>query len=247
MYLKCSIGKRLFCDVKRKRFAIFGLGNPGKQFMQTRHNIGFDVVDHIAQSYGIQLESFICDSKYTIGTFGPHEIYIAQPQTFMNLSGRAVRGFTDKFKIFHENVIVIYDDLSLSLGSLRVKNRGSSGGQNGIEDVIKHMGQSSRFARLRFGIGSPPPHLNFKEFVLKKFNHEEMKLINPTIVRTKECIEYIMTNGIHQTMTRYNKSFEEFYEYEEQERIKKLQRQKEKEEKEKNLSTSTTPTTTTLD
>lgn len=137
------------------------------------------------------------------------KVVLAQPQTYMNLSGRAVRGVTDFLKIYHSNTLVVYDDVAFPLGTVRLRVRGSSGGQKGVADVLSHLGKTSRFVRVRVGIGAPPDTVDRKDWVLKRFREEEKEAVARAMQRTIQCIDTVMEKGVAIAMNEYNRGDEE--------------------------------------
>jgi len=202
----------------RNRFAIFGLGNYGASFTSTRHNFGARVLE--ALSYHLKIPFPLSSSKHhcsyaEILEDPPHslkrKIYLVQPQSFMNVCGHPVRTFTENFKILHKNVIVVYDDLDLSLGTVRLRNRGSDGGHNGLKSVTKQMGRDSRFIRVRLGIGRPE-NGDIVKYVLNPFREDELKLVALTAERAAQSILTILNQGLEISMNQYNKTAEQFME-----------------------------------
>ncbi|PRP79389.1 peptidyl-tRNA hydrolase [Planoprotostelium fungivorum] len=211
------------------RYGVFGLGNPGDKYKLTRHNVGFMVIDKLAEKYDINVTNNKCNALLSnCWKYNDKAVWLGKPQTFMNLSGGSVRGAVGVHRIPKENVIVIYDDLHLPLGTLRVKDNGSSGGQNGVEDVINHLGKSAKFVRLRFGIGSEFSNSNREKYVLQKFTPDQEDLLKATIERAVLCVESIIDLGLDKTMNLFNKSQED-YEKNEKDKIK---REKEKAKRE---------------
>jgi PTH1 family peptidyl-tRNA hydrolase len=184
---------------------IVGLGNPGKQYDRTRHNIGFNTIDILAKSWGISLN----ETKKFQGIFGEgmtpanRKIRLLKPQTFMNLSGQSVRATIDWYKIEPEKVLVVYDDMDLGLGRLRLRQSGSAGGHNGMKSIISHLG-TSEFPRLRIGIGKQDKDRDTISHVLGKFTPDETETVNLVLDLVCEAIEYSLRRGIAQTMNVYN-------------------------------------------
>ena len=186
------------------QWLIVGLGNPGKQYEATRHNVGFAALDTLAQELGIRLNRLKFQSLYGLGQIGGQKVMLLKPQTFMNRSGQAVRDAAQFFKIPPERVLVIFDDVSLAPGKLRVRRGGSDGGHNGIKDIIYQL-QSDRFPRIKIGVGSPP-HADFDlaDWVLSGFAQSDKKLIEPAIESAAGAAAEIVTKGMDETMNRYN-------------------------------------------
>ncbi|MEL6307360.1 MAG: aminoacyl-tRNA hydrolase [Chloroflexota bacterium] len=185
------------------KFLIVGLGNPGRQYAKTRHNAGFVVVDEIARRHN--LTSFTEERKaLTVsGRIGNHSVILAKPQTYMNLSGESVRALMDYYNIDLMNLIVIYDDLDLPLGTLRLREGGGHGGQNGVRNIIKHAGTKD-FARVRFGIGRPAGKMRARDYVLQKFSNDDALLANKVMETAANAVEFWLDEGIKHAMSRFN-------------------------------------------
>lgn len=182
---------------------IVGLGNIGDKYCFTRHNAGFMVVDRMAVANNL---SFKNDSKLKslitkLRLFG-EDILLIKPTTFMNLSGEAVRAVMDYYKIKIEDVLIIYDDISLELGKIRFRASGSDGGHNGIKSVIKHFGTKD-FARLKIGIG-PQPNIPSENFVLQNFLPDQLTALKEVINRAVEAVEFYFDNGIEKSQNKFN-------------------------------------------
>ena len=184
---------------------IIGLGNPGSKYENTRHNIGFAVVSHLADKHSFSGKS---ESKFNAlvgkGKIGSEDAVIMQPLTYMNLSGQAVSAVMNFYKIQKEDILVVYDDLSLDLGIMRFRANGSDGGHNGIKSIIQHLGGDKNFARLKVGIGPQPKFMASENFVLQKFSSEETKHLGKIVPICTESIEFYIKNGISDSMNRYN-------------------------------------------
>lgn len=186
---------------------IIGLGNPGKKYEKTRHNIGFRAIDEIAANFQFPNFNFqkIFNAEISKGEIAGQKVILAKPQTFMNNSGIAVKKLIKNLKLEIKNLIVIHDDIDLPLGKIRiVKNRGAAG-HKGVESIIKEI-ETKNFVRFRIGIqpknGKPK---NPEKFVLERFNKGEEKIINEVIKKIAEAIEFFLTEGAEKTMTKYNK------------------------------------------
>lgn len=184
------------------KYLIVGLGNIGSEYTETRHNIGFKVVEYVADSYNLSFQSdryaHSCSYKLKGRT-----IILIKPTTYMNLSGKAVRYHMEKHNIPIENILIISDDKDLPLGSIKLKSQGSGGTHNGLNHIIETL-DSSYFSRLRFGIGNDFAQGYQVEYVLGTFSPEEHECIKPVIVNTKEIIESFVLQGIQRTMNLYN-------------------------------------------
>lgn len=183
---------------------IVGLGNPGMQYAATRHNIGFEVIDSIAETYNIS----VIKNKYKAligdGNIAGEKVILMKPQTYMNLSGEAVKACMEFHKISQEDLIVIYDDVSLEVGQLRIRKSGSAGGHNGIKNIIAQIG-TQEFPRVRFGVGEKPAGWDLANYVLGRFPEEEMKIVGPRIMDAVKATEMMIKSGIDKAMNNYNK------------------------------------------
>ena len=174
-------------------FLIVGLGNPGMEYEDTRHNIGFKVVDNIAKEYNIEINRQKFKGIYGEGFIDGKKVMLLKPTTYMNLSGESVREVVDFYNLENEEVLVIYDDISLETGSLRIREKGSAGGHNGIKSIIAHLG-SDVFPRIKVGVGQPTGDL--VKHVLGRFSKEEIDVLNQSIeVSTKAAKEIIKTDA----------------------------------------------------
>lgn len=180
------------------------LGNPGNKYKMTRHNIGFMFADRIAEKYSL---SFSLNSKFDAeiakANISDTDVLIAKPQTFMNLSGRAVRKIMNFYKININDLFVVFDDISLNLGTIRFRAKGSDGGHNGVKSVILETG-SDAFNRLKIGIGPQPKFMKSESFVLANFEKENLELLKNTIEKSVEAFEFYLSDGIQQAQNKYN-------------------------------------------
>lgn len=192
-----------------ERYLIVGLGNPGREYENTRHNVGFRCVDALAQAHGLvyaakkQSKARVAD-----GLVAGQRVLLARPQTFMNLSGGAVQGLMAFYKIPPERLMVILDDLDLPPGTLRIRSKGGSGGHRGLTDIIQRLGTQD-FARIRFGIGRPPGQMDPAAFVLLPFTGDEQSAADQTAQRVVKTVETWLTEGIDTAMNRFNGTAEE--------------------------------------
>lgn len=185
-------------------YIIAGLGNPTKQYENTRHNAGFGVIDHLAEKYGIAVRQAGYKGLYGTGYIEGNKVMLLKPQTFMNLSGESIRAAADFFKIdFEEELIVVYDDISLPPGQLRVRGKGSAGGHNGIKNIILHMG-TQKFPRVKVGVGEKPSGFDLADYVLGHFSAEEQKQMNRAFECASEAVVSIITEGIDRAMNQFN-------------------------------------------
>lgn len=182
--------------------AIVGLGNPGRRYRGTRHNLGRDVVDRVAQKLGLQLEEdgFARTAR---GQFGRAPVLLAIPETYMNVSGQAVAEIVRRRRVKPENLLIVYDDLDLSVGRLRLRPANGAGGHNGIRSIIEELGTKA-FPRLRVGIGRPPAGVDPEEFVLQRFTSEERTVIDEAVERAANAALAVVSDGLDAAMNRVN-------------------------------------------
>ena len=185
------------------KFLIVGLGNPGREYAETRHNVGFHVIDALAQRHN--LTNFTSERKALTASLRikGQSVILAKPQTYMNLSGESVRALMDYYKVDVDHLIVIHDDLDLPFGTLRLRNTGGHGGQNGVRNIILHSG-SKEFARVRFGIGRPPGKMKARDYVLHKFQGDDVITANQIVETACNAVELWLEEGIGLAMSRYN-------------------------------------------
>jgi peptidyl-tRNA hydrolase, PTH1 family len=180
--------------------AIVGLGNPGGEYAGTRHNVGFDVIDEVARRWGAKLKAW--KSVAALAVVPTHGVVLAEPTTFMNLSGEAVQRISDFYDIQPSEVLVVVDDVNLPLGRLRLRAAGSAGGHNGLRSVIQYMGPA--FARLRIGVGRGDPAWDLADHVLARFEREERPAVEEAIGRAADAAELFVAEGIDPAMNRFN-------------------------------------------
>lgn len=184
-------------------YLIVGLGNPGSKYARNRHNIGFRVVDALADRFNCEIETDKHKGLIGKGVIGGEKVIFAKPLTYMNLSGECVRSVVDFYKIPVENVIVVFDDISLDVGKLRIRKKGSAGGHNGIKSIIAHLG-SDAFPRLKFGVGDKPKGMDLADYVLGNFQGEDEEVLSEAIKRACEGVECMVTEGYDAAMNKYN-------------------------------------------
>ncbi|MCX7919442.1 MAG: aminoacyl-tRNA hydrolase [bacterium] len=181
---------------------VVGLGNPGIRYSNTRHNLGFMVVDRLAEQLGIPLRQHQCHSLTGKGKLGVEEIVLAKPLTYMNQSGIAVRELLHRLQLSPSSLIVISDDFHLPLGKLRIRRQGTSGGHHGLESIAEQLG-TTQFMRVRIGIGKPEGN-EVVDFVLSEFSAQEMEQITLGVMKAAEAVMVIIKYGITQAMNQYN-------------------------------------------
>ena len=184
---------------------IVGLGNPGIEYQFTPHNLGFLTIDRLAEQLGTQVDNRHCRAITGRGRIGDQEVVLAKPETFMNLSGLSVRELATEYEIQPENdLIVIYDELDLPFGSLRVRQRGSAAGHNGMKSVIGAM-DTQEIMRVRLGIGPDTPIRDGKSYVLRQLKKSELKLVDELLDSAAEAARVIVTEGVNVAMNRFNR------------------------------------------
>ncbi len=185
-------------------FIIVGLGNPGREYENTRHNIGWMTLDKLAATAGIDVLEKKFKALIGKGTIDGQKVILAKPLTYMNLSGESVRELVDYFKIDETaELIIISDDISLPPGQLRVRKKGSAGGHNGLKNIILHLGHD-QFIRLKMGVGEKPANYDLKDYVLGHLVGDEKKLIDEATTRGADCIRMIMSQGPDAAMNSFN-------------------------------------------
>ncbi|XP_019446278.1 PREDICTED: peptidyl-tRNA hydrolase, chloroplastic-like isoform X1 [Lupinus angustifolius] len=189
---------------KNAPWLIVGLGNPGKTFNATRHNVGFEMVDAIAEAEGISMNSVSFKALFGKGYIGDVPVILAKPQTFMNLSGQSVGAIVSYYKIPLKQVLVIFDDLDLPFAKLRLLPKGGHGGHNGMKSVINHLKGNNGFPRLRMGIGRPPGKMDPVAFVLRSFTKQERGELNFTLQHGLEAIRILLLEGFDKSATYVN-------------------------------------------
>ena len=182
-------------------FLIVGLGNPGKEYDGTRHNIGFAAIDYIADKYNIELNRVKFKGVFGEGFIDNKKIILLKPTTYMNLSGESIREVINFYKISNEEIIVLYDDISLEVGRLRIREKGSHGGHNGIKSIIDNLG-TDVFPRVKIGVGAPKG--NLVSHVLGKFDNEEVEILKETIKASSEATSIIIKSDIKSAMNKLN-------------------------------------------
>ena len=199
-----------FWDRKTEVRLIAGLGNPGAKYAGNRHNIGFMCLDHFARENSLSFTRSSSQAKIVEGRIAGHDIILAKPQTFMNNSGVSIGGLVRKFKVKFENMIIVHDDLDLPLGRIRIRLGGSSGGHNGINSIVQHVG-NQEFVRVRVGIGRPNGQETGKNgeddvinHVLGDFNPEEKAIMQEVIPCVSKVIQCLLETGLTEAMNKYN-------------------------------------------
>lgn len=182
-------------------FLIVGLGNPGNEYNNTRHNIGFDAIEVIAKKYNIDINREKFKGVYGEGFINGEKVILFMPTTYMNLSGEAIRLIMDFYKLSEEDLLVIYDDISLDVGRIRIREKGSAGGHNGIKSIIANIG-TDVFSRIKIGVGQPKGDL--VKHVLGKFSSEERSILNNVLDDVVLASEVIIKEDTKEAMNKYN-------------------------------------------
>lgn len=191
-------------SIERDWALIVGLGNPGREYASHRHNAGFQCLDRFAQTFGLRFDRLQNRALLAHGTVANRRVILAKPQTFMNLSGEAVAPLARFYRIAEGDILVIYDDLDLPLGTLRLRPGGGSGGHKGVQSIIDHLG-TQQFPRLRLGIGRPPGNTDAADYVLQPFTEDERAIMEITYQEAVDAIRCWLEHDIEIAMTRYNK------------------------------------------
>ncbi len=185
-------------------FVIVGLGNPTREYKGTRHNVGFDAIDVIADKHGIAVDTAKHKALCGKGMIQGEKVLLIKPQTFMNLSGESVRAVMDFYKINPEKeLIVIYDDINLDVGRLRIRAKGSAGGHNGIKSIISHTG-TQNFKRIRIGVGAKPAGMDLADYVLGRFSTSDRKSVEESYANVNDAVELMIREDINAAMNQYN-------------------------------------------
>lgn len=181
---------------------VVGLGNPEKKYDGTRHNIGFAVIDYVADAYNISMDIKKHKGVCGKGVIAGEKVVLVKPQTYMNLSGECVRQVMDFYKSEIEDVIVIFDDISLEPGKIRIRPKGSAGGHNGIKSIIAHCGEN--FPRIKCGVGEKPKGYDLADYVLGHFSKAEIPVINDEIKMAADALECMISQGNDDAMNKFN-------------------------------------------
>lgn len=184
-------------------FLIVGLGNPGTEYAATRHNIGFDMVTYLSDKYGIALRSKEGKAIVGKGVIEGQKVMLVQPQTYMNLSGESVRALMDYYKLTTDEIVIIYDDISMPVGQVRIRPKGSAGGHNGIKSIIAHLG-TQEFPRIKIGVGAKPGNGDLVKHVLGRFSKEDDAKIRDVFALAEEGLLAILQEDVKTAMNAVN-------------------------------------------
>lgn len=182
---------------------IAGLGNPGSAYTYTRHNVGFLTIDQIAEELGVKVDRLKYKALHARVRVGGEEVLLVKPQTYMNLSGQAIREFVSFYKLPPEDILIIFDDIDIEFASLRFRKSGSAGTHNGMKSVLYELG-TDKMNRLKIGVGHKPPAYDLADFVLSKFRTDEKDAIERTILAARDCALTFVREGADRAMNRYN-------------------------------------------
>ncbi|MFC4713853.1 aminoacyl-tRNA hydrolase [Planococcus dechangensis] len=184
---------------------IIGLGNPGKTYEKTRHNIGFQVIDRLANEWNAPLTQSKFKGMYGVVHRPEGKVMLVKPLTYMNLSGECIGPLMDYYNVDIEDIVVIYDDLDLPTGQLRLRQKGSAGGHNGIKSLIQHLG-TQQFNRMRIGISRPPVGMKVPDYVLARFGEQEQPLMADAVSKSAEACNYWLSKPFVEVMNEYNRA-----------------------------------------
>lgn len=182
---------------------IAGLGNPGREYASTRHNVGFDVIDVLAEKYNIRMNKLKFKGVTGEGTIDGKKVLLLKPSTYMNNSGLSIREAVSFYKVEMKDLLIIYDDIDIDFGTIRIRKKGSAGSHNGMKSIIYHLTDDS-FPRIKIGIGKKPEGYDLADFVLSKFSQDERKIIDETIRKASDATEAFVKDGIDNCMNNFN-------------------------------------------
>ncbi|MEG1870684.1 MAG: aminoacyl-tRNA hydrolase [Peptostreptococcaceae bacterium] len=184
-------------------YVVVGLGNPGKQYEKTRHNVGFNVIDNLAKEYGISVTKIKHKALIGEGRVGSEKVLLVKPQTYMNLSGETLIDIYNYYNVEMENIIVIYDDIDLDVGKIRIRKKGSGGTHNGMRSITKCLG-SNDFPRVRVGVSRPRSGQDLADFVLSRFRKEEDDDVEQGLEKATKAVDVMIRDNIDLAMNKYN-------------------------------------------
>lgn len=191
------------CGMEVSMYLIVGLGNPGTEYAATRHNIGFDMITYLSDKYRISMRGKEGKAIVGKGFIEGQKVMLAQPQTFMNLSGESVRALMDYYKLTEEEVVIIYDDISMPVGQVRIRPKGSAGGHNGIKSIIQHLG-TQEFPRIKIGVGDKPANGDLVKHVLGRFGKEEDAMIRDVFALAEKGLLALLQEDVAAAMNAVN-------------------------------------------
>lgn len=184
-------------------YLIVGLGNPEEKYSNTRHNMGFDVINKLSDEFSIKINKSKFNALYGIGEINSKKVILVKPQTYMNLSGDSIIKFKKFYKLSNKDIIVIYDDIDLDIGDIRLKSKGGPGTHNGMKSVVENL-NTENFIRVRVGIGIPENKEDMINYVLQKIPQKEREILEESLVKAKDSVVEVLDNGIDSAMNRFN-------------------------------------------
>ena len=184
-------------------YIIVGLGNPGTKYQNTKHNVGFMCLDLISEKWGIKVDKIKFNALIGEGNYKGEKVILVKPQTFMNLSGQAVNQIMNFYKADRQNLFILYDDIDIDIGKLRIRKKGSSGTHNGMKNIIYLLGYDD-FPRFRIGVSKPPAYMDLANYVLSKFTDEEIKKLIPILNDAVDACLFAIETDIEKSMNKYN-------------------------------------------
>lgn len=193
-----------FCTGAARPWLFVGLGNPGEKYKGTRHNVGFEMIDAFSESQGIVMDTVHCKAIFGQGFVGDVPVFLAKPQTYMNLSGESTGSLAAYYKLPLNRVLVFHDDMTLPCGVLRLNHKGGHGNHNGLKSVIYHFRGNNEFARVRIGIGSPPGQMDPKAFLLQKFNATARERIDTALQEGVGALKLLLSKGLTESARCFN-------------------------------------------
>lgn len=199
------LNRRCFCTVASRPWLFVGLGNPGDKYKGTRHNVGFELIDAFAESQGISINTLHCKAIFGEGFVGEVPVFLAKPQTYMNLSGESIGPLAAYYKLPLNRVIVFHDDMDLPTGVLRLHHKGGHRSHNGLKSVISHFRGNNEFPRLRIGIGRPPGQMDPKAFLLQKFNATAQERIDAALQDGVVVLKLLLSKGLIESARCFNR------------------------------------------
>ena len=207
MFFKKNKNAKNNCDNTNTSevFIVVGLGNPGDKYSNTMHNVGFDTIDLLCNKFNVSLKKLKFKSLYGEGKIANKKVVFVKPQTFMNLSGQSIQAVKQWYKVPEERIIIIFDDIDLPMGTVRVKRSGSAGTHNGMKSAIYQLGKDN-FPRVKIGIGPKPANWDLADYVLSHFSNNDREIINKSEESASLAVEEIITNGVEAAMIKYNGS-----------------------------------------
>lgn len=185
-------------------YLVVGLGNPGRQYEKTRHNIGFDAIDVLAKYFGVEFDKAKFRGIYAETRFNNEKIILVKPETFMNVSGDCVQQFMNYYGIDTENLIVLVDDIDIKFGTVKLKKNGSAGTHNGLKSIIQRLGGDKNFPRVKISVGQKPDYMDLADFVLSKFSDKEREIVEKEIEIAKDAVVHIIESGVDFSMNKIN-------------------------------------------